>query len=92
MAGKADLVENVAGNVDLTKKQAGEAVESVFGYIASTLAGGDKVQIPGFGTFSVSARAERQGRNPRTGEPMTIAASNVARFKPGKGLKDAVNS
>ncbi len=92
MAGKADLVENVAGNVDLTKKQAGEAVESVFSYIASTLAGGDKVQIPGFGTFSVSARAERQGRNPRTGEPMTIAASNVARFKPGKGLKDAVNS
>ncbi len=92
MAGKADLVLKVAEDVDLTKKQAAEAVDAVFDFISEVLAGGDRVQIPGFGSFLVSHRAERAGRNPQTGAAMTIPASNVARFKAGKGLKDAVNS
>ncbi len=92
MAGKAHIVENVADNVDLTKKQAGDAVESVFDFITSTLAGGDRVQIPGFGSFSVSERAARKGRNPQTGKEITIPASKGARFKAGKGLKEAINS
>ena len=92
MANKADMVENLASQLDgVTKKQAGEAIDAIFGHIASCLSGGDRVQIPGFGTFAVSARAVRQGRNPQTGAAMTIAASNSVRFKPSKNLKSAVN-
>ncbi len=91
MAGKADIVEAVAGGADVTKGTAGDAVEAVFSFITTTLAGGDKVQIPGFGTFLVSERAARKGRNPQTGAEIQIAASTVARFKAGKALKDAVN-
>lgn len=92
MAGKSDIVDHVVGSVEgLTKKQAGEALEAVFGYISEQLAGDERVQIAGFGTFSVSERAERQGRNPQTGEAMTIKASKNARFKAGKALKDALN-
>ncbi len=92
MAGKADIVDHLAGNLEgLTKKQAAEAFDTIFDYIGNALADGDRVQIAGFGTFLVSARKERQGRNPKTKEPMTIPASNNVRFKPGKNLKDAVN-
>ena len=91
MAGKADLSDHLAGNLDMTKKAAGEAIDAVFDFIEGALANGDRVQIPGFGTFMVSHRKERQGLNPQTKQPMTIAASNSVRFKPGKGLKDAVN-
>lgn len=92
MAGKADMSEHLAGNLEgVTKKLAGEAIDAVFDYIQGVLAGGDRVQIPGFGTFTVSHRAERQGINPATKAPMTIKASNSVRFKPGKGLKEAVN-
>ena len=92
MAGKADLIEHLAGNLDgVTKKAAGEAIDAVFGYIQDTLAGGDRVQIPSFGTFTVSHRKARQGLNPHTKEPMHIPASKSVRFKPGKQLKDAVN-
>jgi len=92
MAGKADLVDHVAASVaGITKKQAGEALDAVFGYISKQLADGDRVQVPGFGTFTVSERKARQGRNPKTNEPMTIPASKGVRFKPGKGLKDVVN-
>lgn len=92
MAGKSDIVEHIVNSVDsLTKKQAGEALDAVFDYIESQLADGERVQIAGFGTFNISRREERQGRNPRTGEAITIAASNNVRFKPGKQLKDAVN-
>ncbi len=92
MAGKADIVDNLADSVDgLTKKAAGEAFDAIFGHIQETLAGGDKVQIAGFGTFQVSHRAARKGRNPKTKEPIQIPASKSVRFKPGKQLKDAVN-
>lgn len=92
MAGKADIVDNLAGAVEgLTKKQAGEAFDAIFSFIQNTLASGDKIQIAGFGTFQISERAERQGRNPKTKEPITIPASKSVRFKPGKQLKEAVN-
>lgn len=92
MAGKSDIVDHIVGSVEgLTKKQAGEALDAAFGYISEQLAGGDRVQVAGFGTFSVSERAERQGRNPQTGEAMTIAASKNAKFKAAKALKDSLN-
>ena len=92
MASKADIANHVATNVEgMTKKAAGETVDSIFEQITAALADGDRVQIPGFGSFSVSHRAERQGRNPATGETITIKASNNVRFKAGKALKDAVN-
>ncbi len=92
MAGKADIVEHVTDSVDgITKKQATEAVDAAFGAVAKALGGGDKVQVPGFGTFQLSHRAARKGRNPQTGEPMDIKASTGVRFKAGKALKDAVN-
>lgn len=91
MAGKNDLTNHLAETLSLSKSAAGDAVDAVIDGITNHLANGDKVQIPGFGTFQVTERAERQGRNPATGETITIAASKVARFKPGKALKDAVN-
>lgn len=92
MAGKSDIVEHLANTVEgMTKKLAGEATEAVFDCIGSALADGERVQIPGFGTFQVSHRQERQGRNPKTKEAITIPASNSVRFKPGKALKDSVN-
>ena len=92
MAGKADIVEYVAGNVDgLTKKQAGEAFDAVIEAITKGLKKGDRVQIPGFGSFSVGKRAARKGRNPATGATITIKASKNARFKAGTDLKDALN-
>ncbi len=93
MATKADLIEDLANGLEgVTKKLAGEAIESIFESITKRLAGGERIQVPGFGTFQVSARAERQGRNPKTNQPMTIPASNNVRFKAGKNLKEAVNS
>ncbi len=92
MSFKSDLIDQLVSDLDLTKKQAGEAVDGVFGKVADTLAAGERVQVPGFGTFSISERAEREGRNPATGATMTIAASKAVRFKPGKNLKDAVNA
>ncbi|MEM9293919.1 MAG: HU family DNA-binding protein [Acidobacteriota bacterium] len=92
MAGKADIVDAVVDSVEgITKKQAGEAFDAVFDVITDVLADGERVSVPGFGTFSVSHREERKGRNPRTGESITIAASNSARFKAGKDLKEALN-
>lgn len=91
--GKTDIVDHIVNNVEgMTKKQATEAFDSVFECISGALEKEDRVQIPGFGSFSVSARAERQGRNPATGQPITIAASKNAKFKAGKALKDAVNN
>jgi len=88
---KAELIEAVAARSDLSKSDAGNAVDAVFGAIESSLSRGDSVSLIGFGTFSVSDRAARTGRNPRTGETIQIAASRAAKFKAGKGLKDAVN-
>ncbi|MGB7408501.1 MAG: HU family DNA-binding protein [Pontixanthobacter sp.] len=88
---KNDLITAVVDSSGLSKSDAASAVEGVFDSIVSALSKGDEVRLVGFGTFSVTKRKESQGRNPRTGEPMTIKASNQPKFKAGKGLKDAVN-
>jgi DNA-binding protein HU-beta len=92
MAGKADIVEHIAGSVEgLTKKAAGEAFDAAIEAIVKGLRKGDRVQIPGFGSFAVSKRAARKGRNPATGATITIKASKNVRFKAGKELKDTLN-
>lgn len=87
---KAELIAAVAEKSGLSKKDAGSAVEAVLECISQALASGDKVQLLGFGTFEVRERAARIGRNPQTGEDITIAARMVLAFKPGKALKEAV--
>ncbi len=89
---KAELIELVAKEGNLTKAQASKAVDAVFGGISSALAKGEKVTIVGFGTFSVSQREERKGRNPQTKEEITIPACKVPKFKAGKKLKEVVNN
>jgi DNA-binding protein HU-beta len=88
---KAELVDAIAGAANLSKADAGRAVDAVVSSISSALRKGQQVSVVGFGTFSVKHRAARSGRNPRTGETIKIAASNVPGFKAGKALKDAVN-
>lgn len=88
---KAELVDAVAGSANLSKADAGRAVDAVIDAVTGALKSGQQVSIVGFGTFSVKHRAARSGRNPRTGETISIAASNVPGFKAGKALKDAVN-
>jgi DNA-binding protein HU-beta len=88
---KAELIEAVAADANLSKADAGRAVDAVVDSISSALSKGQQVAVVGFGTFSVKHRAARAGRNPRTGETIQIAASNVPGFKAGKALKDAVN-
>lgn len=88
---KAELIESVAGSANLSKADATRAVDAVIDNITSALKKGQQVSVVGFGTFSVKHRAARSGRNPRTGESIDIAASNVPGFKAGKALKDAVN-
>ena len=88
---KSDLVSKVAESTELSKKDATKAVDAVFEAISEALQSGDKVQLVGFVTIDVSERAQREGRNPQTGQPMTIAASKAPRFKVGKKLRDAVN-
>ena len=88
---KGELVDAVAGSAGLSRSDATKAVDGVLDAISNTLKNGGSVSLVGFGTFSVKARAARMGRNPRTGEAIHIAASNVPGFKAGKGLKDAVN-
>jgi DNA-binding protein HU-beta len=88
---KQELIGAVAETTGLTRADASKAVESVFDSISGALKKGDEVRLVGFGTFSVSKRKASTGRNPRTGEPMSIAASSQPKFKAGKGLKDAVN-
>ena len=91
MAGKADIVNTVAGRVDgLSKKQATDAFDAIFDTIADLLKGGDRVQITSFGSFSVSERAAREGRNPATGEKIRIAASRNPKFKPARELKESL--
>jgi len=88
---KGDLIDSVAAKADLTKSEAGEAVAAVFGTIEKCLKKGDKLTLPGFGSFSTTRRAARDGRNPATGETIKIKAKTVVKFKAGKGLADAVN-
>jgi DNA-binding protein HU-beta len=88
---KADLIESLANTVDLPKGQAERVVNAVFDDIVGGLRKGDKVTLSGFGTFQVSERKARTGRNPKTGEAIAIPASKSVKFKAGKTLKDMLN-
>ena len=88
---KAELVDAVANAANLSKADAGRAVDAVVNSVTAALKKGEQVSVVGFGTFGVKHRAARSGRNPRTGETIAIAASNVPGFEAGKALKDAVN-
>ena len=88
---KNELVDAVATATELKKADATKAVDSVFEAISAALKKGDEVRLVGFGTFSVQAREASEGRNPRTGDKIQIAASKQAKFKAGKTLKDALN-
>ena len=87
---KSDLVDAVASKADMSKAEAGRAVDALLGSVGDALGNGDSVSLVGFGTFSVRHRAARMGRNPQTGATMQIAASKVPGFKAGKALKDKV--
>ncbi len=88
---KQELIAAVADQAGLQRGDAIKAVEAVFDAISASLKKGDEVRLVGFGTFSISKRKASTGRNPRTGEPMTIKASSQPKFKAGKLLKDSVN-
>ncbi|MDO6433134.1 HU family DNA-binding protein [Flavitalea sp. BT771] len=83
---KAELIDKIAGDAEISKKEANAALDSFTEAIAKTLKKGDKVTLVGFGTFSVSKRAARTGRNPQTGATIKIKAKKVAKFKAGKEL------
>lgn len=87
---KKDLITQVADNAEITKKEAGVAVDAVLEGIKDSLSKGDKVSLVGFGTFSVKHRKSRTGVNPSSGKKMTYPAKKVPHFKPGKGLKESV--
>jgi len=89
---KTDLIDAIASAADLSKADAGRALDAVVDSITDSLKKGDPVSLVGFGTFQVKHRAAREGRNPQTGATIQIKASNVPSFKAGKALKDAVNS
>jgi DNA-binding protein HU-beta len=89
---KNELIAAVAGSADLSKEQAGAAVDAVIDTISGTLKDGGEVRLLGFGNFLVTHRKATTGRNPQTGEAIQIKATNVPKFKPGKGLKEKVNS
>ena len=88
---QTELIAAVAEKAEISKKDAEKAVKAFTDAVAEELAKGGKVQLVGFGNFEVSERPAREGRNPRTGETMTIAASKTPKFKPGKALKDEIN-
>lgn len=88
---KSELIQQIAVNADISKAAAERALEAVTVSVKSTLKRGGTVALVGFGTFSVSKRAARTGRNPRTGEDIKIKARKVPKFTPGKALKDALN-
>lgn len=88
---KSELIDAIAAEANLTKADAGKALSAITDSITTALKNGDSVSLIGFGTFKVSKRAARTGRNPRTGAEIKIAASNNPGFTAGKGLKEAVN-
>ena len=88
---KTELIEKIAAGAGLSKADAKKALDATVDAIKAALTGGDKIQLIGFGTFSVNERPAREGVNPRTGEKVTIAAKKVAKFKAGAELADAVN-
>jgi len=87
---KSDLIEHIAAQADLSKAAAARALDAMIGGVRTSLKKGHSVTLVGFGTFSVSKRAARTGRNPRTGAAIKIKAAKLAKFKPGKALKDAI--
>ena len=89
---KTELIAPVAENAEISKKDAEKAVKAFTDVVSEELVNGGKIQLVGFGTFEVSERPAREGRNPRTGETMTIAATKTPKFKVGKALKDMVNA
>ena len=89
---KQQLVEAMATNANMTKVDAEKALKAFIDTVTEELKNGGKVQLVGFGTFEVTERAERQGRNPKTGEAITIPASKSPKFKAGRSLKDIVNA
>ena len=88
---KTELIAAVAEKAEISKKDAEKAVKAFTDVVSEELVNGGKIQLVGFGTFEVSERAAREGRNPQTGETMKIAASKAPKFKAGKALKDMVN-
>lgn len=92
MAGKADVINAIAEQAGISKKEAGAAFEAFVNYISESCQRGERCAVPGLGSFSVSQRKARQGRNPRTNETITIPASKNVRFKAGKDLRESVNS
>ncbi|WNZ57959.1 HU family DNA-binding protein [Microbulbifer sp. EKSA008] len=88
---KSELIEAIAASADIPKAAAGRALDAMVDSITDALKKGDQVALVGFGTFAVKERAARTGRNPRTGDPIEIAAAKIPNFKAGKALKDAVN-
>jgi len=90
--GKDDLIKEIADQTKLAKKEASQALDAIFQVIEQSLSQGEDISLVGFGAFKVSRREERNGRNPRTGDSMTIPATKVVKFSPGKALKEAVNS
>ena len=88
---KSELIDAIAESAELTKADAGRALDGFINAVTSALKNGDSVALVGFGTYSVKDRAERKGRNPQTGREITIQAAKVPSFKAGKSLKDAVN-
>lgn len=89
---KADLVDEVAGKVDLTKKEAEGIVNSVFDSIVQSLQAGEKIELRGFGSFRIRSRKPRIGRNPKTGDKVEVPSKQIPYFKPGKELKDLINT
>ncbi|MDH3321466.1 MAG: HU family DNA-binding protein [Flavobacteriaceae bacterium] len=88
---KSDLIEAMAADAGISKAAAGKALDSMMANVKGVLKSGDKISLVGFGSFSVTSRAARDGRNPQTGATIKIPARNVVKFKAGSELKDAVN-
>ena len=88
---KTELIDHMAAEADISKAAAGRALDAIIGGVKATLKKGDSVTLIGFGTFAVTKRPARKGRNPRTGAEIKIKAAKVPKFRPGKGLKDALN-
>lgn len=88
---KADIVERIHQKIGLSKKESAEMVEQVFGIMKSTLESGEKIKIAGFGNFVVKQKSDRRGRNPQTGDAITISARRILTFKPSQVLKSGIN-
>lgn len=91
MAGKGDVINSIAEEAGISKKEAAAAFDAFVSYISESCQRGERCSVPGLGSFSITARKAREGRNPRTNEKITIPASKNVRFKAGKDLRDAVN-